>query len=240
MEDFMQYDITITSSDLEYIKKNFNNFFTNLNTKELLDLFINGKFKKKKYNEPIICSESDENIFFESTAEYYHELPLTHTPSKLDININLTIKLGDIINNKRKITIKRNMEDEALTSTFIFTLGKPYIVFYGGGDCDNGTWGNLIIKLNLDSNFIWTDNAIIIEHPMTLYEMIYGLDIMINIHTGYDINIPGWVPSRDGLLIELTKFQTQIKINDYNIVIRLYLDYETTREKELLLKKYFS
>jgi hypothetical protein len=240
ISDFMEYGINIDLNDLEYIKNNFYNFFKNLNIKELLDLFINGKLNKKPMNEPMNCSETDDNIFTELMGEYYHSLPIGLKPSNLDININLSIKLGDIISNKRIVKIKRKMEDEYADSTFVFTLAKPYIVFYGGGDCEDGDYGNLIIRLALPTNFIWDENTIIIEQPMTLYEMIYGLDILIHIQDNINIDIPNWVPSRDGLIIELTKFQSNIKINDYILVIRLYLDYETTTDKELLLKKYFS
>lgn len=77
-----------------------------------------------------------------------------------------------------------------------------------------------------------------IEQSMSLYEMIYGLDISINIDSTKKINIPNWVPSRDGLLIELNK--DEFKLNNYNIAIKLYLDYENSKEKEQLLKQYFS
>lgn len=240
INDFLDYGINIDFNDLNYIKNNFYNFLKNLNIKELLDLFINGKLNKKPIVDPINCSETDENLFSELMGEYYNSLPIGLNTMSLDININLTIKLGDIISNKRIIKIKRKMEDEYIDSTFIFTLAKQYVVFYGGGDCDNGDYGNLIIKLNLPSNFIWDENTILIEQPMTLYEMIYGLDISIHIQDNINIDIPNWVPSRDGLLIELTKYQSNIKIHDYIIAIRLYLDYETSTEKEQLLKKHFS
>ena len=240
LADFVEYGININIIDFEYIKDNFNNFFKNLNIKELFELFINGKLNKKQYNEPINCSDTDDNVFNEIMAEYFYELPLSNKTSPLDINISLGIKLGDIKSNKRKITIKRRMEDEELLSTFVFTLNKQHIIFYGGGDCDDGEYGNLHIKLNLPSNYLWNETSIIIEQPMTLYEMIYGLDMMIDSYQDMEINIPGWVPSRDGLLIELTKYQNAYKLDNYNIVIRLYLNYETSVEKEILLRKYFS
>jgi DnaJ-class molecular chaperone len=240
LNDFMGYGINIDIKDLQYIKDNFCNFFKNLNIKELLDLYINGQLSKKSFNEPINCSDTDEHIFDEYTAEYYHSLPISYQPTSLDININLMIKLGDIICNKRKITIKRRMEDDELVSTFVFTLDNPYIIFYGGGDCDNGEYGNLIIKLSLPNNFIWDNQMILIEQPITLYEMIYGLDIKINIDINKNIHIPNWVPSRDGLMIELVKYQNIISIDKYKVAVRLYLNYESSPDKEALLKKYFS
>jgi curved DNA-binding protein CbpA len=241
ISDFMNYNININKTDLDYIKTNFINFFKNLNIKELLDLYINGKLKKKKFTDPILCSDTDENIFDETNAEYYHNLPISYQSiNKLDINISLNINLGDIISNKRKISIKRKIEDNFESYTFIFNLSKPYIIFHGAGDYDGDNFGNLIIKLLLPNNIIWDEDIILIEQPMTLYEMIYGLDISININTNKNIEIPNWVPSRDGLLIELNKYKNDFKINNYNIAIKLCLDYENTKEKEQVLKQYFS
>jgi len=235
--DFIKYGINISNIDLDYIKKNFMNFFKNLNIKELLDLYTNGKIIKKDLSDPMDCSDTDENLYTETCAEYYHTLPIGLEMNSLDININLNIKLGDIVDTKKKIIIKRKIDDSTISSTFIFNLSNPYIIYYGGGDICNEKPGNLIIKLNLPHNYYWDDNIILIEQSMTLYEMIYGLDIEINLNSD-TINIPDWVPSRDGLFIDLTKYE--FKINNYNIAIKLYLDYNTTDEKELLLKKYFS
>jgi len=239
--DFMKYGMNINKPDLEYIKNNFINFFKNLNIKELLELYTNGKLKKKKYNEPIICSDTDE-IFDETSAEYYYSLPISNkVMNNNDINISLNINLGDIITNKRKISIKRKIEDAYESCTFIFNLSKPYIIFYGAGDYDgNGEYGNLIIKLNLPNNFIWDEDIIMIEQSMSLYEMIYGLDISVDINSNKKIEINNWVPSRDGLIIDLNKYKDEFKINNYNIAIKLYLDYENSKEKEQLLKQYFS
>ena len=109
---------------------------------------------------------------------------------------------------------------------------------------DNGDYGNLIIKLNLPNNLLWTQNLILIQQPMTLYEMIYGLDLHLDLGEDKRIHINDWVPSRDGYLIEVLDNQNQIKSNiklsSHNIAIKLYLDYESTPEKEELLKQYFS
>jgi len=240
MSDFMNYNININKTDLDYIKNNFINFFKNLNIKELLDLYINGKLKKRKFTEPTMCSDTDEVCFDEMCAEYYYNLPISYQSiNKLDINISLNIKLGDIISNKRKISIKRKIEDSYESYTFLFNLSKPYIIYHNAGDYDGDNYGNLIIKLNLPNNIIWDEELILIEQPMTLYEMIYGLDISIDINSNKNIDIPNWVPSRDGLMIELNKYKNDFKINNYNIAIKLYLDYESTKEKEEILKQYF-
>ena len=68
----------------------------------------------------------------------------------LNIKIDLNIKLGDIaVKNKRKIKLKRNINGKIETTTFIFNLETPYVVFIGAGDCKDQEYGNLIIKLNL-------------------------------------------------------------------------------------------
>ena len=167
------------------------------------------------------------------------------------IKIDLNIKLGDIANNnKRKIKIKRNMEDEQITSTFVFNLSKPYIVFVGAGDMDNGDYGNLIIKLNLPNNLVWDENLILIEQSMSLYELIYGLDIHLDLGENKIINIQNWVPSRDGYLINITNattnaninanINTNVKLLEHNLGIKLFLDYEDSTEKENILKQFFS
>jgi len=238
ISDFIKYGINITNIDLEYIKNNFINFFKNLNIQELLELYSTGKFKKKNY-EPMDCSDVDETLYTETCGEYLYILPIGLETSVLDININLNIKLVDIINSKKQITIKRNINNKNISSTFIFNITHPYIIYYGAGDSDN-SFGNLIIKLNLPQNYTWDENLILIEQSMSLYEMIYGLNIKINININNNIEIPNWVPSRDGLYIDLIKYKNELKINNYNIGIKLCLDYDTNDEKELLLKKYFS
>jgi hypothetical protein len=65
---------------------------------------------------------------------------------------------------------------------------------------------------------------------MSLYEMIYGLDINIE-----QQNIIKWYPCKDGIVIDLNK-----NINNYNLIIKLFLDYNDTLENKEILKKYFS
>ena len=92
-------------------------------------------------------------------------------------------------------------------------------------------YGNLIIKLNLPNNLYWNNDLIIINQAMSLYEMIYGLDISLDIGEGEKHIIEKWVPSRDGFLIDIDK---------YKLAIKLYLEYENTEEREMILKQYFS
>ena len=98
---------------------------------------------------------------------------------------------------------------------------------------DDGDFGNLIIKLNLPNNFFWTENLIIYQQNINIYEMIYGLNI--NLDTGLNkIDISYWIPSRDGLVIDINT----IKIKNYTLCIKLNLDYEDTDDKKKLILNY--
>ncbi len=247
LPELKKYGINLEKTDFDYLQKNFENFFRALNVGELLSFFTKGIVPRKDFNNITNCSESDMDMFDTSAAEYFYHLPISFQKvNKLDIKIDLNIKLGDIANNnKRKIKIKRNMEDEPITSTFVFNLSKPYVVFVGAGDMDNGDYGNLIIKLNLPNNLIWDENVILIEQSMSLYELIYGLDIHLDLGENKIIDIENWVPSRDGYLINISNgvgnnINTNIKLLEHNLGIKLFLDYEDTPEKANLLKQYFS
>jgi curved DNA-binding protein CbpA len=252
IDELKKFGINLEKTDFDYIQTNFENFIRALNVGELLSFFTKGIVPKKDINNIINCSESDVEIYEETSAEYYYHLPIYYQKiNKLDIKLDLTIKIGDITNNnKRKIRIKRNLEDEEITSTFVINLSKPYIIFIGAGDMDNGDYGNLIVKLNLPNNLLWDENIILIEQSMTLYELIYGLDIKLDIGENKHIDIQNWVPSRDGYLIDISNYNTNtnspekqnqlfIKV-PLSLGIKLFLDYENTSEKEQLLKQYFS
>lgn len=234
MLELNKYNINLDKNDFEYIKNNLTNFFSAINVHELLSFFKNGIVPKKKFSSSNDCSDSDINIFDETNADYHYQLPISiQKVNKLDIRLDLQIKLGDIVgNNKRKIKIKRKINGILETSTFVFNLTNPYVVFIGGGDILNNESGNLIIKLNLPNNFLWDNKIIIIEQSMSLYELIYGLDISLDLGDN-NITVHNWVPSRDGFLIEMK--------NDalYNLVVKLYLNYEDTDDKEQILKQHF-
>jgi DnaJ-class molecular chaperone len=194
-----------------------NHFIKTFNIADILSLFINPNATTDIFN------------INEKQPQYYYELPEYYNRiNKLDIKLNLTINLSDIINNrKREIKIKRNVNDEEITTTFIINLSKPYIIFINGGDIYNEEYGNLIIKLHLQNSLVWDNKYILLEHPMTIYELIYGLDIYINIDENENIDIKQWIPIRDGFIIN---------VSSYNLSIKLFLDYNTTSEKEQLLK----
>lgn len=245
LDELKKYGINLDKPDFEYIKKNFLNFFRAINVGELLQLFRKGIVPKKDFDNIINCSDSDVDIFDETIAEYYYQLPISiQKVNKLDIRIDLQIKLGDIAaNNKRKIKIKRRINEQIETSTFVFNLNSSYIVFIGAGDSYDEECGNLIIKLNLPNNLYWDDKIILIEQPMTLYEMIYGIDIYLELGENKNITIQHWVPSRDGFIIEINnnikKVESNIKISSHNLAVKLYLNYEDSSEKEQILRQYF-
>jgi curved DNA-binding protein CbpA len=232
----------ISQLDFEYIGNNFMNFINNIDISELLNLYKSGKVIKKDYSI-LNCSEMDMEYFDENCCEYYNYIPLLNNniDNNLDINIEINIKLSDIINNnKRKIKIKRKIEDDFEYNIFVFNTSHQYIIFKGAGDVDDNMSGNLIIKLNLPINYTWEKDIIMIEQSMTLYNMIYGLNININLGEDKSIEINKWVPSRDGLIIMITnnpniKIDLGCKKKNINLAIRLILDYKSTPEKQEML-----
>lgn len=241
-----KYGIKLDKSDITYLQNNFFNYFHDVNILDLLELFKKGTIYKKDFNSVVNCSESECNTFDEYSCNYYYNLPLFfNNLNSNDINMSFNININDIISkNKKQIIIKRKKDNNDFIKTeFTFNLDKPYIVFFGGGDSnENNEFGNLIIKLCLPNNLYWDDKLIVVEENISLYEMIYGLDISLDIGTKIPINITKWVPSRDGLLINLSSLKNinLPKLLNHEITIKLSIIYENTPEKEEILKKYFS
>jgi hypothetical protein len=235
VDDFIKHNLNIDINTFNYLKNHFYNLIKLINVGELLNFIKNGIIPRK--NNLINCSESDVEYYDETIAEYFYNLPISFQRiNNLDIIIDFGINLFDISNNKRKIKLKRNINGKIESSTFVFNLTNPYVVFVGGGDSNGNDYGNLIIKLKLPNNFWWTDKFILIEQSMSLYEMIYGLDIQIELGNDNKINIINYVPSRDGYLIEISN---SIKLSQ-KLAIKLYLNYEDSEEKNQILKYYFS
>jgi curved DNA-binding protein CbpA len=224
-----EYGINITENNFDYL-----NFFNMINVFDLLQIFKTKNIKNRYFDDFNNCSDSDTDIYDETFAEHYYSLPFfAQKYNDIDIKIDLPIKLSDL-NNKKKIVLKRNINNIIETSTFVFKLNSPYVIYIGGGDIKNNDIGNLIIKLNLPNNLLWNEEMILIKQNISLYEFIYGLDISINLSDDI-ININNWIPYRDGYLITIDK-----KIGKYTLAIKLYLDYDNTNENKELLKKYFS
>jgi len=240
LEEIKHFGINFEKNDWTYLENNFKNVLNALNLKELLVFFKQGKFPKKKIDTNFSISDTDNEEFDDENSESFFNLPVYYQKNNsLDIFLNLNINLNDIAeNNKKKIKIRRTINNQTIYNIFIFNLDKPYIVFPNCGDLEKSNTGNLIIKLKLPNNFYWDDNMIIIEQQISLYEMIYGLDINLNLlgNVKENIRINNWIPSRDGFFIEIN----QIKIKTYMLNIKLILNYEHTDDKKKLLYKYFS
>ena len=236
LDELKNVGINLSKKDWEYLQSNFTSVMNSINFKELFNLFLNGDIPDKKINKCINCSDSENNCWDETQAEYYYDLPINYLRhNKLDIRLNINVSLNDILEKtKKKIKLKRKFEDEDTKTTFIFSLNKPFIIFNQGGDMDDGDYGNLIIQLNLPYNFIWKENIIVYNYSITLYQMVYGLDI--NIDVGKQIEYKNWVPSRDGFFISIEN----INIKNHYFGIKLSLDYEHSIEKEEVLKIMFN
>ena len=235
LDDFKILGIKISMKDYEYLQTNFTDILNFFNFKELINLFLNGSVPiKNKQN--INCSDTDKECWDEDQAEYYYNLPINYYKiNKLDIRITINVTLDDIINQTRKqIKIKKKLEDEECNTTFIFTPNKPYVVYYCGGDMDDGEYGNLIIELKLPQNFYWQENLIIYDYMISIYNMMYGIDIKIDV--GEKIEYNNWVPYRDGFYIDVDK----VKIHNHNFAIKFSLNYEHSENKEEILKSLFN
>jgi curved DNA-binding protein CbpA len=237
LEEIKHFGIHFEKNDWKYLEKNFQNLLCALNFKELLIFFKEGKFPKKKIDTNLSITDTDNEHYDDTNSEVYFHLPIYYQRiNNLDINLNLNITITDLLqNNKKKIKIKRTINNNIIYNTFLFSLDKPFIIFPNCGDVQNDFCGNLIIKLNLPNNFFWDENIIIVEQQISLYEMIYGLDINLNMGE-QNIRIPNWSPCRDGFFIDIN----QIKIKTFILSVKLVLNYEHTPEKEKLLLEFFS
>lgn len=238
LNELKGFGISFSKKDWDYLDNNFSSMLNSINFKELFELITKGIVPIKKQNSSVLCSDSDINCWDELQAEYYFDLPINYQkPNKLDIKLILNLTLNDLIEqNKRKIKIKRRFEDEEHVTNYVFNLNKPYIVFNGGGDMDDGEYGNLIIQLSLPKNFYWKENLILYEYSISLYQMVYGLDVTLDLAENKTIEYKNYVPSRDGFLINVDN----INIKNQYFAIKLNLDYEHTDEKEEILKILFN
>ena len=236
--DLIEHCENLNTDDLGYIKNNFFDFLNKINITDILNLFKG--FIIKKNNNNINYSDSDLDIYEDIYADYCYILPFSlQKYNNLDIRIELNISIDDIIkNNKRKIKIKRNINDDIIFSTFIFNTNYPYIIFYNLGDFNDNNNGNLIIKLNLKDNIYWDDNTILLSKNISLYEMIYGINIKMNIN---NIHFIDWTPYKDGLIVNLNeKYNLNTNTFKHNLLIKLFLIYNDNINNKNILKENFS
>ena len=202
---------------------------------DILQYFNNNIIPKKHFSNTIDCSDSDVNCWDELQAEYYEELPLKYHQYNINnINLELKCSLDEIIKNKiRQIKIKRKFFDSIEINTFNFYSNHKYIVFNMGGDINAESSGHLIICLILPTNYNWDNNNILYYYDISLYQFIYGVDIILNFNnTSY--NIEKWISYRDGLSIYVTN------INSYQFIIKLIVNYKDTNDKKTILNDIFS
>jgi hypothetical protein len=238
LSELKNFGVSFSKDDWGYLETNYMNIINSLNFKELFELLTKGIIPRKKEMNSFLCSESDVNYWDDTQADYYYDLPIYfQVTNKIDIKLVLDITLNVLIEEtKKKIKIKRRLEDNDLNTTYLFKIDKPFIIFYGGGDMQDGDYGNLIIQLQLPKNFYWKENVIIYEYSITLYQMVYGLDIELDLGGDLKIEYKNYVPSRDGFLINVDK----LNIKNHLFAIKLVMGYEHTDEKEEILKSVFN
>jgi len=238
LSELKNFGVSFSKDDWGYLETNYMNIINSLNFKELFELLTKGIIPRKKEMNSFLCSESDVNYWDDTQADYYYDLPIYfQVTNKIDIKLVLDITLNVLIEEtKKKIKIKRKLEDNDLSTTYLFKIDKPFIIFYGGGDMQDGDYGNLIIQLQLPKNFYWKENLIIYEYSITLYQMVYGLDIELDLGGDLKIEYNNYVPSRDGFLINVDK----LNIKNHLFAIKLVMGYEHTDEKEEILKSVFN
>ena len=62
--------------NLDKIDQNFFSLLKSFNVYDLLNFFKKGAIPKKKNTNPILCSESDMDVYDETCCEYYYNLPI--------------------------------------------------------------------------------------------------------------------------------------------------------------------
>lgn len=229
----------ISSKDLSGLldPNNFSNleeFFTifeNLSLNDILSWF----YKPKNIPEYNLndYTESETNTWDDSNCLKLFKVPIKYIQDNTeDIQIFINVNLNDILNqNRKKFKISRNINNINKINNFYVPLNYPYIIFPNAGDINKNNVGNLIFFIKVDG-WEWEDNNLILEKEITLYQMLYGLDIKLKLGKE-DIIYNNYIPHRDGWEINL------LNKNDINLKIKLILN-ELSEEKQELLYSYFN
>lgn len=237
VDELENLGIKLSKKDFNYLEGNLVNLLNKLNLYDLIKLFTTNEIPTfDSQHQDILCSDSEVELWDRDQSEYYYNLPIIYKKyNKNDLRVELDISISDINEKRyRKIKLNRKINDVDTVTTFIFNIEKPYVVFLGGGDIDENV-GNLIISLKLPNCFEWKNNTIIFNYPMNLYDMIYGMDL--NIDLGIKkINIISWTPSRDGYEINFD----DINISNHKLLLKFFLNYNHNEDKEKILKLYFN
>ena len=231
-----RFGVKITNKDYSYLENNFYDVINSLDLTELMNFFKSGEFPKKDFDLNNACSDTDVKCWDTHDALYLTKLPVElqkHNSQTLHISLNITLE--QLINNEEKtVTVKRKIDGDFINTEFSFNYKNQFIIFSGGGDSNTDLVGDLIIKLNLLENYDWQDNLIIYQQYISLYEYVYGTNILFKIGNK-NIEYNGWIPSREGNIILIN----EIENCNYNFAIKLLLKYQDNEVKKLVLKEYF-
>ena len=99
LDEIKHFGVEFEKKDWIYLEKNFKGLFQALNLKEILILFKQGKFPKKKIDPTLSITDTDNEILSDN-YELFSSLPIYYQKkNNLDIEIKLYISLSDLINN---------------------------------------------------------------------------------------------------------------------------------------------
>ena len=194
----------ISSHDLSSLldKKHYENleeFFTifeNLSLEDIISWFYKPvNLPSHNLND---YTESETNTWTNDNCLKLYNIPLKFLSDK-ESNIKIVLKseLNDVINgNIKKIKINRQINNIKKTHNFLIPLNYPYIIFPNGGDIIDNHVGDLIF-INTLSNWTWEENNLVLEKPISLYQMLYGLDVNLNLEND-KITYKNYIPHRDG------------------------------------------
>jgi curved DNA-binding protein len=231
-----RFGINITNKDYSYLENNFYDVINSLDLTELMNFFKSGEFPKKDFDLNNACSDTDVKYWDTMDALYLTKLPVElqkHNSQTLHISLNITLE--QLINNEEKtVIVKRKIDDDFINTEFSFNYKNQFIIFSGGGDSNTDLVGDLIIKLNLPEKYDWQDNLIIYQQYISLYEYVYGTNIVFKIGNK-NIEYTNWLPSREGNIILIN----EIENCNYNFAIKLLLKYQDNEVKKTVLKEYF-
>lgn len=229
----------ISSADLSSLLdednyQNLNEFFEmfeNLSLDDIISWFYKPtKLPSHNLND---YTESETNTWSNENCLKLYQIPLKYLTIKTeDIKIVLNSNLNDVINgNIKKIKINRRINNIEKNHNFMVPLNYPYIIFPNGGDIINNDTGDLIF-INTIAGWTWDDNNLILEKPITLYQMLYGLDVKLNLPSE-NIIYHNYIPHRDGWELFL-----QDK-NEIKLKIKFILE-DLNDDKQRLLYTYFN
>lgn len=246
-DDFIDIlNIKIDKNKIQKLRSNFLSSLNNLNLNQLFDFFMTGDLpdnfndinqKKMELSESETESwQENDALYFDKLPIEFHNIDLKSKENNKTLWITQDISLEDILRRKSKkskneITIKRfyfNIpslkKQEYFSTNFKFKIKSKWIVFLGGGDQkEDGSFGDLVIKLNLPDEFEWNDNFILLTKKINLYQYLYGININIvkekslqsetfkkilgrackNYSNEIELvdNIKSWVPVREGNVV---------------------------------------